>query len=304
MVKLLISDPIAEEGIEKLEDAGFDLDHKYDLSSDELKEEIGNYQGIVVRSATKLRAPILDEADSLEIIVRAGVGLDNIDLDRAEELGIEVQNTPEASSNSVAELALGHMFALARDIPRGTATLKKKKWIKSELKGTELAGKTLGVIGVGRIGSLVARKGTALGMEALGFDKYVDEAPIEEIEMVEMDRLLASSDYVSLHIPFVESEGATIGEAELRKMKESACLINCARGGVVDEDALVKALENDWIAGAGVDVFTEEPPQDDDLLKFDNISLTPHLGASTVEAQRRVGTQAADELIQFFEKEG
>lgn len=304
MVKLLISDPIAEEGVEKLEDAGFDLEHKYDLSSDELKEEIGDYEGIVVRSATKLRAPILDEADNLEIIVRAGVGLDNIDLDHADELEIKVQNTPEASSNSVVELALGHMFSLARDIPRGTASLKKKEWIKSELKGTELAGKTLGVIGVGRIGSLLAQKGTALGMTALGYDKYVDEAPVEEIEMVTLDELLASSDYVTLHIPFVESEGATIGEAELEKMKESAYLINCARGGVVDEDALVKALENDWIAGAGVDVFTEEPPQDDDLLKFDNTSLTPHLGASTVEAQRRVGTQAADELIEFFGKEG
>lgn len=304
MVKLLISDPIAEEGVEKLEDAGFDLEHKYDLSSDELKEEIGDYEGIVVRSATKLRAPILDEADNLEIIVRAGVGLDNIDLDHADELEIKVQNTPEASSNSVVELALGHMFSLARDIPRGTASLKKKEWIKSELKGTELAGKTLGVIGVGRIGSLLAQKGTALGMTALGYDKYVDEAPVEEIEMVTLDELLASSDYVTLHIPFVESEGATIGEVELEKMKESAYLINCARGGVVDEDALVKALENDWIAGAGVDVFTEEPPQDDDLLKFDNTSLTPHLGASTVEAQRRVGTQAADELIEFFGKEG
>ncbi len=304
MVKLLISDPIAEEGIEKLEDAGFDLDHKYDLSAEELKKEIGKYEGIVVRSATKLRAPILDEADNLEIVVRAGVGLDNIDLDHADELGIKVQNTPEASSNSVAELALGHMFSLARDIPRGTATLKESKWVKSELKGTELAGKTLGVIGAGRIGSLVAQKGTALGMDALGYDKYVDEAPVEEIEMVELDELLSSSDYVTLHIPFIESEGATIGEAELRKMKESACLINCARGGVVDEDALAKALENDWIAGAGVDVFTEEPPENEDLLKFDNISLTPHLGASTVEAQRRVGTQTADELMDFFGKEG
>jgi len=304
MVKLLISDPIAEAGIEKLEDAGFDLDHKYDLSADELKQEIGKYAGIVVRSATKLRAPILDEADNLEIIVRAGVGLDNIDLDHADELGIKVQNTPEASSNSVAELALGHMFSLARDIPRGTASLKEQKWIKGELTGTELSGKTLGVIGVGRIGSLVAQKGSALGMDALGYDKYIDEAPVEELEMVDMDELLSSSDYVTLHIPFVESEGATIGESELKQMKDSACLINCARGGVVDEAALTEALKNGWIAGAGVDVFTEEPPENAELLSFDNLSLTPHLGASTVEAQRRVGTQTADELIEFFGKEG
>ncbi len=303
MAKILISDPIAEEGIAKLEDAGFELDHKYDLSAEELKEEIGQYEGIVVRSATKLRAPILDAADNLKIVVRAGVGLDNIDLDHADELGIEVRNTPEASSNSVAELALGHMFSLARDIPRGTASLKEQKWIKSDLKGTELAGKTLGIIGTGRIGSLVAEKATALGMEALGYDKYVEEAPVEEIDMVEMDELLERADYLTLHIPFVASEGATIAEEELKRMKDTACIVNCARGGVVDEDALAKALENGWIRAAALDVFTEEPPKNEELLKFDNLSLTPHLGASTVEAQRRVGTQTADELMDFFGEE-
>lgn len=303
MTKILISDSIAEEGVKKLDQAGFELDHQYDLTAEGLKREIGKFEGIVVRSATKLRAPILDEANNLELIVRAGVGLDNIDLDHADELGIEVRNTPEASSNSVAELALGHMLSLARGIPRGTESLKEQKWIKSELKGTELSGKTLGVIGIGRIGSLVAKKGMALGMEAVAFDKFVDQSPMEGIKMVEKDKLLSDSDYVTLHIPFVESEGPTIGEAELKKMKESAYLINCARGGVVDEDALKKALEKGWIEGAGVDVFTEEPPQDEELLKFDNLSLTPHVGASTVEAQRRVGTQAADEFIDFFGKE-
>lgn len=303
MVKLLISDPIAEEGVEKLEEAGFDLDHKYELSAEELKKEIKKYEGIVVRSATKLRAPILDEAENLKIIVRAGVGLDNIDLDRADELGIEVQNTPSASSNSVAELALGHMFSLARKIPRGTASLKKQEWIKSDLQGTELSGKTLGVIGAGRIGGLVAKKGMALGMDAMAYDKYIDESPVEGVDMVDLDHLLENSDYVSLHIPFVESEGATIAEPELKKMKDSTYLINCARGGVVDENALIKALKNDWIAGAALDVFSKEPPEDEELLSFENLSLTPHIGASTAEAQTRVGTQAADELIDFFDKE-
>ncbi len=303
MVKLLISDPIAEEGVEKLEEAGFDLDHKYELSAEELKKEIKKYEGIVVRSATKLRAPTLDEADNLEIIIRAGVGLDNIDLDRADELGIEVQNTPSASSNSVAELALGHMFSLARKIPRGTASLKNQEWIKSDLHCTELSGKTLGVIGAGRIGGLVAKKGVALGMDAIAYDKYVDESPVEGVEMVDLDYLLENSDYVTLHIPFVESEGATIAEAELKKMKDSAFLVNCARGGVVDENALKKALRNDWIAGAALDVFSKEPPEDEELLSFDNLSLTPHIGASTVEAQTRVGTQTAEKLIDFFDKE-
>lgn len=303
MTKILISDPIAEEGIEKLDQSGFELDHQYDLTAEELKREIGKFEGIVVRSATKLRAPILDEANNLEIIVRAGVGLDNIDLDHADELGIEVRNTPEASSNSVAELAIGHMLSLVRGIPRGTESLKNQQWIKSELKGSELAGKTLGIIGIGRIGSLVAKKGVALGMEPIVYDKFVDQSPVDGVNMVEKDELLSSSDYVTLHVPFIESEGATIGEPELQKMKESAYLINCARGGVVDEDALKKALEKEWIEGAGIDVFTEEPPQDEELLKFDNLSLTPHVGASTVEAQRRVGTQTADELIDFFGKE-
>jgi D-3-phosphoglycerate dehydrogenase len=303
MAKLLISDPIADEGVEKLEQAGFELDHKYDLSAEELENQIGEYEGIVVRSATKLRAPILDAAENLKIIVRAGVGLDNIDLDHAEELGIEVRNTPSASSNSVAELALGHMLSLARKIPRGTASLKEKQWIKSDLKGTELWGKTLGVIGAGRIGSLVAEKGKALGMEPLAYDKFIDESPVEGVEMVNLDELLEKSDYVTLHIPFVESEGATIAENELKRMKDSAYLVNCARGGVVDENALKQALSNDWIAGAALDVFSEEPPQDEELLSFDNLSLTPHIGASTAEAQTRVGTQAAEEFIDFFEKE-
>lgn len=303
MVKLLISDPIAEEGVKKLEQAGFELDHRYDLSAEELEREISQYEGIVVRSATKLRAPILDAAENLKIIVRAGVGLDNIDLDHADELGIEVENTPAASSNSVAELALAHMFSLARKIPRGTESLKKQQWIKSDLTGTELSGKTLGIIGAGRIGSLVAKKGSALGMKAITYDKFIDEPPVEEVEMVGKEDLLVSSDYVTLHIPFLESEGATIAEPELKKMKDSAYLVNCARGGVVEEEALKKALENDWIAGAALDVFRQEPPEDEELLSFKNISLTPHIGASTAEAQTRVGTQAADKLIDFFEKE-
>ncbi len=300
MPKVLISDPIAEEGVKKLEEAGFQLETKTDLSAEELTEQIGSYDGIVVRSGTKLREPILEAAEDLEIIVRAGVGLDNIDLDCAEELGIEVRNTPEASSNAVAELALAHMLALSRNVPRGTASLKEQRWIKGELKGNELMGKTVGIIGIGRIGQLVAKKCDALGMDAVAFDKYVDEAPIDEVEMVSLDELLDTSDFVTLHIPFIKSEGATIGRDELKTMKESSCIINCARGGVVDEDALTEALTEGWIAGAGLDVFNEEPPENEELLSVDKLSLTPHLGASTFEAQSRVGVQAADELIDFF----
>lgn len=246
MAKILVSDPIAEESVESLKEAGFDLTIKTDLSPDELTEEISKYEGVIVRSGTKLRKPILDAANNLKLIVRAGVGLDNIDLERADGLGIEVRNTPEASSNAVAELALGHMFSLARNIPRGTESLKEQSWIKGELKGTELLGKTLGIIGIGRIGQLVAKKCDVLGMDIVAFDKYVEEAPIPEVEMVKMDKLLEVSDYVTLHIPFLKSEGATIGREELRQMDDSCCVINCARGGVVDEDALTEALDNGW----------------------------------------------------------
>lgn len=298
--KILVCDPIAEEGIEKLKEEGFDLDIKVDLSSDELKEEIPAYQGMVVRSATKVREPIIDAAKNLEIIVRAGVGLDSIDVDCAESNGIKVENTPEASSNSVAELAVGHMLSLAREIPRGTASLKKGEWIKSDLTGSELSGKNLGIIGIGRIGSLLARKGEALGMEPYAYDKFVEEAPVESVRMVDKEEVIDTADFLSLHVPFIESEGPVIAEEELRSMKESAYLLNCSRGGVVDEDALDKALRKDWIAGAALDVYESEPPGEADLLKHDNLSLTPHIGASTKEAQRRVGEGTAEKLIEFF----
>ncbi|MFP4646154.1 MAG: D-2-hydroxyacid dehydrogenase [Candidatus Acetothermia bacterium] len=298
--KILICDPIAEEGVQKLRDAGFELEIKTDLSSEELREEVRIYNAMVVRSATKVREPIIDAADNLEIVVRAGVGLDNIDVDYAENKGIQVSNTPEASSNSVAELALGHMLSLARNIAEGTVTLKEGKWAKSDLKGIELAGKTLGVIGIGRIGILVADKADALGMEVLAYDKFISDPPRDHVRMVEKEQLLSSSDFITLHIPFIESEGPTIAEEELQKMKENAYLINCARGGVVDESALAKALQKGWIAGAGLDVYVQEPPEDRDLLSSSKVSLTPHLGATTFEAQTRVGEQAADTLIQFF----
>ena len=298
--KILISDPIAEEGIDKLKEQGFELDIKVDLSPEELEEQISSYHGMVVRSATKVREPIIDAAENLKIIVRAGVGLDNIDVNYAENKGIKVQNTPEASSNSVAELAIGHMLSLARGIPRGTSSLKEGEWIKSELRGSELAGKKLGIIGIGRIGSLLAKKGEALGMEPRAYDKFIEEAPVEEVEMMDKKDVISTADFLSLHIPFIKSEGPTISTEELKSMKESAYLINCARGGVVDEKALKEALEKGWIAGAALDVYESERPGKNDLCGNDNVSLTPHIGASTVEAQRRVGEGAAEKLIEFF----
>lgn len=300
---ILVSDPIAEEGVDQLRDQGFDLDIKTSLSSRELKNQVGKYAAMIVRSGTTVSSSVIDAADNLELIVRAGVGLDNIDLDYADEQGIEVINTPEASSNSVAELTVGHMLALARNIPKGTMTLKRGEWKKSALNGSELRGKVLGIIGIGRIGTLVAKKGLALGMKPVAYDEYVDEAPVDGVEMVSKEPLLSGADYVTLHVPFDPTVGAIIGAEELQSMKDSAYLINCARGGVVDEDALVTALQQSQIAGAGIDVYEQEPPGESDLIQHPRVTLTPHLGASTVEAQRRVGEQAAREVTDFFTKE-
>lgn len=299
--KVLVSDPLAQEAVAAMRDAGLDVDEKTELSVDELKTEIAAYDAIVIRSATKVRAEILDAGANLKLVVRAGVGLDNVDLEHAKTKGVEVRNTPAASSNSVAELALAHIFSLARYIGRGTVSTKAGGWEKKKLKGIEIDGKTLGVVGIGRIGQYLARKAKALGMTVVCYDAFLKESPIPETaEMVGFDDLLARSDFISLHIPFDPSVGATIGPAEFAKMKDGVRLVNCARGGVVDEAALVTAMENGKVAAAALDVFETEPPAGDHpVFAQENISLTPHIGASTVEAQSRVGKEAAQIVIDF-----
>ena len=299
--KVLASDPLAAESVVAMRDAGLEVDEKTDLSVEELKGEIGAYDAIVVRSATKVNAEIIDAATNLKLIVRAGVGLDNVDIEYAQEKGIEVRNTPAASSNSVAELALGHVLSLARHIGRGTASMKAGKWEKKQLKGIEIEGKTLGIVGIGRIGQLLARKAHALGMRVVCYDAYLTESPIAEIApMIAFDRLLSESDFVSLHIPFDPSVGPAIGEAEFAMMKDGVRIVNCARGGVVDEAALVAAIRDGKVAGAAFDVFESEPPAaDHPLFALDVVSFTPHIGASTIEAQSRVGREAAQIVIDF-----
>ncbi len=299
--KVLASDPLAKSAVVTMRDAGLTVDEKTDLSVERLKAEIANYDAIVVRSATKLRAEIIDAATNLKLIVRAGVGLDNIDVDYAKAKGIAVRNTPAASSNSVAELALGHMISLARYIARGTVSVKGGKWEKKALKGIEIDGKTLGIVGIGRIGQSLAKKATALGMKVIAYDKFVEVSPLPEVvKMVPFDDLLAKSDFISLHIPFDPKVGATIGKSEIAKMKDGVRLLNCARGGVIDEDALAAALADGKVGGAALDVFAVEPPAADNPLLFqENVSFTPHIGASTVEAQARVGAEAAATVIEF-----
>ena len=304
--KVLASDPLAAEAVAAMRDAGLDVDEKTDLSPEELLTEIAAYDAIVVRSSTKVRQPIIDAGTNLKLIVRAGVGLDNVDVDYAESKGVVVRNTPAASSNSVAELALGHILSLARHIGRGTASMRAGKWEKKQLKGIEIDGKTLGVIGIGRIGQMLAAKACALGMDVICHDAYLDRSPIPEIApMFELDELLSRSDFISLHIPFDPAKGPTIGPMEFAKMKDGVRIVNCARGGVVDETALVEAMKSGKVAGAATDVFETEPPAPEhELLKLDNTSLTPHIGASTVEAQGRVGQEAASIVIEFAESQG
>ena len=299
--KVLVSDPLADDAVTAMREAGLTVDVKTDLSPEALTGTIPEYDAIVVRSATKVRAPIIDAASNLKLIVRAGVGVDNIDIEHAKAKGIEVRNTPAASSNSVAELALGHILSTARHIGRGTVSLKGGKWEKKALKGIEIEGKTLGIIGLGRIGQSLARKATALGMRVIAFDKYVSENPLAKIvEIVSFETLLRQSDFISLHVPFDPKEGAILGSEAFALMKDGVRIINCARGGVVDEAALTAALASGKVAAAASDVFAIEPPDaNDPLFVQENLSLTPHIGAATVEAQGRVGKEAAEIVIQF-----
>ncbi|MGD9676038.1 MAG: hydroxyacid dehydrogenase, partial [Candidatus Bipolaricaulia bacterium] len=281
--------------------AGLTVDEKTDLSPDQLKVEIASYDAIVVRSATKVKAPIIDAAPNLKLIVRAGVGLDNVDAEHAAKKGIAVRNTPAASSNSVAELALGHILSLARHIGRATASMKAGRWEKKQLSGIEIEGKTLGIVGIGRIGQLLAVKAHALGMTVLCYDAYLKVSPIPQVaRMVGFDELLAASDFISLHIPFDPKAGAILGAAEIARMKNGVRIVNCARGGVVDEAALAEAMKSGRVAGAALDVFgIEPPPADHPLFSLDGVSLTPHIGAATEEAQARVGDEAARIIIEF-----
>jgi D-3-phosphoglycerate dehydrogenase / 2-oxoglutarate reductase len=299
--KVLASDPLAESAISAMREAGLAVDVKTELTSEQLRQEIGVYDAIVIRSATKVRAEIIDAASQLKLVVRAGVGLDNVDVDYAKSKGVVVRNTPAASSNSVAELALGHLISLARYISRGTVSVKSGKWEKKAMKGVEIAGKTLGIVGIGRIGQSLAEKAAALGMRVVAFDKFVSESPLPKIaQMVPFEELLSSSDFISLHIPFDPAVGATIGTREIALMKAGVRIINCARGGVIDEDALAAALASGKVAGAALDVFANEPPSPErPLFAQENVSFTPHIGASTVEAQARVGAEAAATVIEF-----
>ena len=298
-MKILIASDIAPDAIALLQKQ-FDVDVNTGLSEEELVEKIPGYDALVVRSKPRVPRHVL-EASSLKVVARAGVGLDNIDLDACKELGIDVINSPTALSESVAELVFAMILSFERNIVRADNSMKEGLWIKKELKGFELHGKTLGIIGFGRIGSHMAKIAAGFGMKVIGYDVHWDEQNAKElgVEFWDKDLLLQEADYLTLHVPLIPQTRGMISKRQLGMMKDSAVLINTARGGIVDESALYDALEAGTIRGACLDVYESEPPKDSPLLNLDNVLLTPHIGASTKEAQDKAGVIIAEKLVEY-----
>jgi len=300
-MKLLVCDPTAPAAIAAMREAGIDVDVRDDITAEELETVIAGYDAMVVRGRTKVRVPLIDKATNLELIVRGGVGLDNIDVDYAQSKDIEVRNTPAASSNSVAELTVGYLLALARPIPQTTASMKGGKWEKKVFsKGTELAGKTLGLVGYGRIGRLVAEKALALGMSVLAYDPYIKEAR-EGVALVDLENLLPRADYISLHVPYTPETHYIVGVEAFGKMKDGVYIVNCGRGGTLDEAALYDAIKGGKVAGAALDVFEDEKEERGRrLMELSQVIGSPHIGAGTGEAKARVGEEVAQIAVEFY----
>ncbi|MEY2820230.1 MAG: hydroxyacid dehydrogenase [Chloroflexota bacterium] len=297
-MKIIICDKTEKEYIEQMRAAGLTVDVRDDITPEQLMVELPNYDGMVVRSRTKVRKDLIDVCPNLKVIVRGGAGLDTIDHEYAKEKGIAVMNTPLANSKSVAELAIGYMLMMARSLYAASATMKAEKWEKKAFNGDEIGGKTLGLIGIGNIGKEVAKRAIAMEMSVVAYDPFVKEAPAG-IKLVSLDELLAQADYISLHLPKTKESSNMIGKEQFGKMKNGVRIVNCARGGIVNEDALYEALTSGKVAGAALDVFNEEPPTDWKLAKLDNVIASPHIGAATKEAQARVGAEVAEKLIAF-----
>lgn len=302
MIKILVCDGMEKEAIKKLIDDGFEVVDKH-YEEEELKENVRDFDVMIVRSATKVRKPIIDAAKGgkLKLVIRGGVGVDNIDVDYARKNGIEVKNTPNASSASVAELTIGHLFALTRYIHLANVTMRDGKWEKKKYEGIELFGKTLGLIGFGRIAREVATRAEALGMRVIYTDKLGKARGYERFELCTIEKLLKKADFVSLHVPFNKEEGAIIGKDQFAIMKDGAYIINCARGGVIDEEALIEALNSGKINGAGLDVFENEPKPNLELVNHPKVCVTPHIGGSTEEAQERIGEEIVETIEEFFQ---
>jgi D-3-phosphoglycerate dehydrogenase len=294
--KILICDRIADEGIRLMEEKGYQVTKGWNLPKTELPKIVGEYDALIVRSATKVKADLIANAKKLKVIGRAGEGLDNIDLEKAREMDIAVVNTPHVSAMSVAELTIAHLLALARGIVEGTLTLREGKWAKEELMGVEVNGKTLGIIGCGNIGKTVERLALALGMKVLGVDACVYD------RFVPLEEMLHEADFITIHVPLTPHTRHMLSTKEFNMMKNGVMLINCSRGGVVDQEALYQALVSGKVKAAALDVFEEEPPKNSKLLTLRNVYATPHIGAQTQEAQLRASMEIAKKVIEALEQ--
>ena len=302
--KVLISDKLSDAAVQIFRDRGIDVDFQPDVGKDKekLSQIIGNYDGLAIRSATKVTEKIIAAATNLKVIGRAGIGTDNIDKDAASKKGIIVMNTPFGNMITTAEHAIALMFAVARQIPEASASTHDGKWEKSKFMGVELTGKTLGVIGAGNIGGIVCDRARALKMKVLAYDPFLGEEKAKKmgVEKVELDELLGRADFITLHVPFTDQTANILSRENIAKTKKGVRIINCARGGLVDEEALAEALKSGQVAGAAFDVFAKEPANENPLFHLPNVVCTPHLGAATTEAQENVALQVAEQMSDYL----
>lgn len=302
-MKVLVSDNLAESGVEKLMAVeGFEVEVNTSLTPEELRQVIKEYDALVIRSATKVTADVIEAADNLKVIARAGIGLDNVDIEAASKRGIIVMNTPEGNVITTAEHTIAMLMAVTRNIPQAVASLKANKWEKKKFRGREVFNKTLGIIGVGRIGRVVADRAKALKMNVIGYDPYISIEVVDSlgIEGVTYDDLLARADYITVHTPMTQETRNILNAEAFKKAKRGVFILNCARGGIVNEADLYDAIQEGTVAGAALDVFVKEPPQDHPLLSLDQVIATPHLGASTDEAQENVAVAVAEQVIDYL----
>jgi len=298
MAKILITDGMDKNAVAELKKLGHDVTEQFYPEPDLIKE-IAAYECVVVRSATKVTKPVIDAGAKLKLIIRGGVGVDNIEKAHAESKGVKVKNTPAASSDSVAELAMALMFAIAREVPAADHTMKEAKWEKKAFsKGMELGGKTLGLIGMGRIGSALAKKAAGVGMKVIAYDKFPDKALAGVATLVPKAKVIEQADFISIHIPKTETPEITADD--INGMKKGVVIVNTARGGVMDEKALLAALNSGKVRGAGIDVWIGEPNYNKELAAHPKVVAIPHVGAATVEAQERVGGEVVGIIRDFF----
>ena len=303
-MKVLVSDKLADVGVKMFEEAeGIEVDVKVDLPPEELKAIIGDYHGLAIRSATKVTEDLLQAAVQLKVIGRAGIGLDNVDIPAATKRGIVVMNTPGGNIVTTAEHAVAMILSLSRNIPQGTASLKAGRWDKKMLQGREIFNKTVGVLGYGRIGSIVADRTRGLKMQVIVYDPHVNKDLIEQagFDVVSLEELYKRSDYITIHVPKLKDTVNLINKQAFDQMKPGVMIINCARGGIVNESDLADALRSGKVGGAALDVFETEPPGKSPLFEFDNVICTPHLGASTAEAQSNVAVAVAEQIISYLQ---